>query len=352
MSTITTDNINQSTINPLDESEWEIKKVSLKDFPHLDLEHVNENGKNGPIEFYNVDQENIRVIALDEENHGLKWVTPSSYSVHPQREVEIVNLALGLQIITDNDPRAVFGVEKEKYDNLKLGYDFKELEFKRYTPTEALNKNVLVPCNGNKLWTGKKAKDISDDELKQLNTYIEGIEDAIRIKEEAREDGVRLRIVFLDNKWTLVKHALNPDDVVYLISNTNIALLSIKSIEYTHKKEDGYDLTVPGYETFMNTDGIILSNTINVHVPGLPEAQKDAKEKMLASKQVFSIRDLSNIVNSVKQEFLLGSYMANAKPAEHRYRFLTKEDALRAIKSGKVRLNDEIEIGPLDNQQG
>lgn len=350
MSDITTDNINRATLNPLDESKWEIKKVSLKDFPHLDLEHVNENGKNGPIEFYNVDQDNIKVVALDEKTHGLRWVTPSSYSIHPQREVEIVNLALGLQIITDNDPRAVFGVEKEKYDNLKLGYSPNELEFKRYTPTDALAKNVLVPCSRHKILSGAKPKDITNEELEQLNTYVDSIEDAIRIKEEAREDGITLKIACVDNKWKLVKHIPNSEDTVYLVSNTDIALLPIKSIEYTHKKEDGYDITVPGYETFMNTDGVILSNTINVHVPGLPEAQRDAKEKMLASKQVFSIRDLSNIVNSVKQEFLLGSYMANAKPAEHRYRFLTKEDALRAIKSGKVRLNDEIEIGPLDNQ--
>ena len=41
----------------------------------------------------------------------------------------------------------------------------------------------------------------------------------------------------------------------------------IENIEYTHKVETGYDLTVPGYQTFVASTGIVLSNTVNIHVP-------------------------------------------------------------------------------------
>lgn len=346
--------INNLASNPLDESEWEIKQIALRDFPHLDLDHVNVNGKNGPIEFYNVDSQNIKVLAFDESTHKLIWTNPSSYSIHPHREIEIVNLEYGLQIITDDDPRAVYGLEKEQFLKHKGMRYIDKLEFKRFTPTEALKNNVLVPVSKN---TYLKANSPILDKAKEINlcrflneNYIDTIEDALRIKHEAFLEGLNLNI-FVDpetKKWSLRVYEYSNDEkreAFRFDLNDNIDLLEVKSVEYTRKFEDGYDLTVPGYETFVNESGLVLSNTINVHVPGLPEAVEDAKNKLRASKQIFSIRDLSDIPNKIKQEFLLGSYMANKIPAKNRYRFATKEQALQAIRAGKIKMSDEVEIG-------
>lgn len=61
-----------------------------------------------------------------------------------------------------------------------------------------------------------------------------------------------------------------------------------KVVEYvkTSMIETGYDLTVPGYETFMSVDGTILSNTMMVHVPVSDAANKES-ERFLPSNNIF-----------------------------------------------------------------
>ena len=132
------------------------------------------------------------------------------------------------------------------------------------------------------------------------------------------------------------------NDLERLAGNKDVMWLTIDSIDHTGKKEDVYDLTVPGYETFMSEEGVILSNTVNVHVPGTEEAVKDIKEKLMPSKQIFSIRDNQNIVNKIKQDQLLGLAAAAKRPSTARYTFRTKAQALAAIKAGRVKLNDDV----------
>ena len=119
---------------------------------------------------------------------------------------------------------------------------------------------------------------------------------------------------------------------------------AVESVEKTGKVETGYDLTVPGYETFMNSDGVILSNTINVHVPASDDAVKEAYEKLMPSKHAFSDRDSSKVVPLPKQEQILGLYTAATSPATKPVVFDTEEDAIRAIRQGKIPLSADVEI--------
>jgi hypothetical protein len=59
---------------------------------------------------------------------------------------------------------------------------------------------------------------------------------------------------------------------ILLVDNEKIRWDRVVGFTKTGIKEDGYDLTVPGYETFMNVEGVILSNTLQVHVPVTPAA--------------------------------------------------------------------------------
>lgn len=115
-------------------SNHNLHLVDLEDFPHTDLQHHKPDGRNGSIDFYSV-PEDLRVVALDERTGRAVWAPVMSYSVHPQRLVEIVSLSNGRQITTDDDPRAIYGVDPAQ----------PSLTFVRATPTEAKERQIAVP---------------------------------------------------------------------------------------------------------------------------------------------------------------------------------------------------------------
>lgn len=84
----------------------------------------------------------------------------------------------------------------------------------------------------------------------------------------------------------------------------------------------------------------------NFHVPVSDKAMEQAKQKMLPSKNLFSLTDLRSIRHAPTMEMTLGLYwltrgMTN-KPVQ---RFATLRDAQAAYTEGKIALNDPIEIG-------
>ena len=119
----------------------------------------------------------------------------------------------------------------------------------------------------------------------------------------------------------------------------------IDSVEKTGKVEVGYDLTVPGYETFMSDEGVILSNTVNFHVPVSDKAVKQANEKMMPSQNLISLTDLKSARHPVSKEQILGLFNLtqpeNNKPVKV---FRTKEEAKMAYARGEIDMNDPIEI--------
>lgn len=120
----------------------------------------------------------------------------------------------------------------------------------------------------------------------------------------------------------------------------------VESYENSGIFEDGYDLTVPGYETFMNGDGVVLSNTVNLHVPSSDKAVKQAMEKMLPSKNLTSLTDLKSPRHPPSKEQIFGLYSLTKglsnKPVK---RYPTVEAAKEAFRNGEIGPNDPIEIG-------
>jgi len=86
-------------------------------------------------------------------------------------------------------------------------------------------------------------------------------------------------------------------------------------------------------------------DAMNVQLPALPEAVDDAKNKLLPSKMLFSIKKQNTVVPTPTQEFILGLYTAQKSKSKNSYRFPDRETALKAIKSGQVNMSDEIVIG-------
>ena len=126
--------------------------------------------------------------------------------------------------------------------------------------------------------------------------------------------------------------------------NSSVSWSPVVRVEKTGNSETGYDLTVPGYETFMSADGVILSNTMSVHVPYTDEALKDAKEKLLPSKLLFSIRSRDKTLAVPKHEQILGLASSQLNPSGVVHQFASRDEAMKALSEGTVKLQDQIEI--------
>jgi hypothetical protein len=83
---------------------------------------------------------------------------------------------------------------------------------------------------------------------------------------------------------------------------------------------------------------------INVSLPVLPESIKETKEKLMASKMLFSIKNQDDVVPVPKHEQILGIWNANKRPPTKLHSFASGQEALAGMQSGAVKLEDDIEI--------
>lgn len=113
----------------------------------------------------------------------------------------------------------------------------------------------------------------------------------------------------------------------------------------------GYPKRIPGNTIMINplvTTGMTADfdgDQINVHVPAMHDSVDDAKEKLMPSKMLFSIKDRTKVVPTPKQESVLGVYQAQHRPARNTHIFPDEKSALAAIQTGKVKMSDEVHIG-------
>lgn len=105
----------------------------------------------------------------------------------------------------------------------------------------------------------------------------------------------------------------------------------------------------PLVTTGLNAD--FDGDAMNLHVPSQADAVKEAWEKLMPSKMLFSIRSHDSVVPVPKQELILGLYTANTRAAKNTHVFSSEDEALKAIRAGNVSLSDEIQINdPKMNQ--
>lgn len=124
-----------------------------------------------------------------------------------------------------------------------------------------------------------------------------------------------------------------------------VSWLKIKSVEKTGKEEIGYDLTVPGPDTFISDDGVVLSNTVNIHVPASDKAAKQSLEKMLPSENLISLTDMKSVRYKPEKEQISGLWALTRGRTKRPVRvFETKADAIRAYRGGEIGPNDPVEI--------
>ena len=133
---------------------------------------------------------------------------------------------------------------------------------------------------------------------------------------------------------------------ISIVDNTAIRWDHVVSYEKTGIAEDGYDLTVPGYETFMNVEGVILSNTLQIHAPITPAAIADAK-KMMLPNMLLSDQRRDKLMAFPQHESILGITLASTKTADSnkKTRVFDSHDAvIAAYRKGEIQLTDPIEV--------
>lgn len=105
--------------------------LNLSEFPKAEFQRTVQ-GENGPIHFYRV-PDGVEVVAYDEVRKQPVLAKATLWSEHPGRQIEVVTLQSGRQIVSDNDPRAVYG---SPAGTSVVG---------RFRPKDAVAQKVLVP---------------------------------------------------------------------------------------------------------------------------------------------------------------------------------------------------------------
>jgi DNA-directed RNA polymerase beta subunit len=145
----------------------------------------------------------------------------------------------------------------------------------------------------------------------------------------------------------VTKAAMHPEWELWqnIVGNTDITWEQVANVEVGEQCVTGYDLTVPGPETFMDVDGVFLSNTMQFHVPGTDEAAQEALEKMLPSSNLFSPSTFQ-VHQTPGKEYTAGLYEASGaidkknKPVH----FATVADAVRAYRQGKINVDRQVVV--------
>jgi hypothetical protein len=131
-----------------------------------------------------------------------------------------------------------------------------------------------------------------------------------------------------------------------IVCNRDVVWEYIAGIEKTGCVETGYDLTVPGYETFADSNGIILSNTMNFHVPMSAEAVKESFELLLPSKSLVQTHDMKSPQPRIISENSGGLFLATLPPDKKQKprTFISWQDAEKAYKRGELAIDDPVVI--------
>ena len=105
-----------------------------------------------------------------------------------------------------------------------------------------------------------------------------------------------------------------------------------------------FDLGVPDTKVFALENGLVVYDTLNVHIPNTDEAVKDVIEKLMPSKNLLSSAT-GEAHFEPQQDYVVGLHLATrVNPDKPVRKFVTRQDAERAYRAGEITLQDPIEI--------
>ena len=127
-------------------------------------------------------------------------------------------------------------------------------------------------------------------------------------------------------------------------NNNSVRWDIIEEVTRLDERMDMYDLTVPGYDTFMMANQMIAFDTVQLHVPVSVGAVQDTK-KMLLSNNTLGDQHMNDLIAKPQHESIIGIYDAlSKKPSGRRFKFSNMESAKRAYLDGTINTNDYVEL--------
>jgi DNA-directed RNA polymerase beta subunit len=127
-----------------------------------------------------------------------------------------------------------------------------------------------------------------------------------------------------------------------LVDDTDITWKPIVDVQVA-PRQTGFDVTIPGPLTFATASGIIVQDTINVHVPVSEAAADEVKQKLFPSKNLIHPNSF-DVHLEPSQEFLAGLYLASEQKHKEPKVFKTRKDAEDAERRGEIGVSDPIQI--------
>ena len=111
-------------------------------------------------------------------------------------------------------------------------------------------------------------------------------------------------------------------------------------------ERDVFDLLVEDAKVYAVNNGLIVWDTVNIHVPVSDNARKEALDKMLPSRNLMSVSG-HDIMNKPEKEYAQGLYIATrmgVAPGGRAQIFSTLEDARDAYRKGAIDVDTPINI--------
>jgi DNA-directed RNA polymerase subunit beta' len=86
-------------------------------------------------------------------------------------------------------------------------------------------------------------------------------------------------------------------------------------------------------------------DAMNYHVPSTEKARLEAYERLLPSRNLFSLSDFKSVAHAPANEYVGGLYHATGRSSEKPVRiFRTTKDARKAYERGDISINDRVKI--------
>jgi DNA-directed RNA polymerase beta subunit/DNA-directed RNA polymerase beta' subunit len=135
------------------------------------------------------------------------------------------------------------------------------------------------------------------------------------------------------------------DDFLDFALADDVYWVKVERVENAGRREV-FDLEVPSTKVFAVNDGLIIYDTMSMHIPVSKEAVEEAYEKMLPSKHLRNAATF-DVHYLPSQEFQLGLYQATQKAGKksRRHRFASLDEVRRAYRRGEIALTDEVVVG-------
>ena len=124
----------------------------------------------------------------------------------------------------------------------------------------------------------------------------------------------------------------------------------VSKVEEVDREPVTYDFTVPEFPLFIG-NSILVYDTMQVHLPVTDAARDEAYERMMPSKNLFSVRNLEPTMVP-QQESVFGLFHAAKGSSEKRISYSNPQLLREDIHSGKIRPDQPVKFEGIDTTAG